>query len=439
MPATPLLSGRSLKENREPCKEEADGATGTRFTFVHRQHLQPSVDQESSDHTPTMPPTPLTNLPCSPVADTLAPSPHKPRPPQGSLVSPPVADNHAPSPQDSFSFSLPSALPQHHSRQHPEKGAWSEKSYMFSSPVHLLNEGMVRGMSHDSLGHSVEGVVRGVSHDPLDGLFSRRLPNVCDSPALMDKISLEMARRLTRTSSTLLKESHMVPRADDKSLTHIKSSEVTRTSFSGGDSRRRGSCYNRYSATLGIDGQTLTRRKLREREGHTRPSHRCASVLHQHHQGEGPRPSSPSLLSASLGITELRSHMARDGGERYTPTPPPPRAMKENRPPPVKSCDLTETPPPMILKILESNVRAKKSLLADNAEVKGSEQVPKSVPFAPSTVSDTPPSPCTKGEPLEPPPPVSQPCPPHQRFKSPWRWSHRHNYTPAKERGSVSK
>lgn len=234
---------------------------------------------------------------------------------------------------------------------------------------------------------------------------------------------------------------------------------------------RFGSC-SHYSATLGIDLTDLPRRKLRkcepmERDNLTEEPHPLLDCSQR-------RPSSPVVLSASLGITQLRGARHRERGKRAGLKVAP------------ESCDVA-TPPP-ILKILEMNTKSKRTGVLENAPVSsdtttdgGAEVQGKVDPLntALPSVTNLPPasSELPKGQrsanPLRPlclhdPLPHSQgsvkplsekplpesvdprpftaekPCskPQQQQHKSPWRWASmrsRHDYTPVKTKGAISK
>lgn len=236
-----------------------------------------------------------------------------------------------------------------------------------------------------------------------------------------------------------------------------------------------------YSATLGIDLVDLPRRKLR----------RCEEPLQQDGLAEEPRPlldsrqhrpSSPVVHSASLGITQLRGAGNRRRGKKAGPKD---TGLLNG------SCDVTGTPPPPILKILEMNGVSRRNRSSKAESPRGNVDQSLNTTKAGETVSlpDTTDSDTTAGgqepsgniaplkttglpmafkTPLPPilgaplkalgqrsakplssfnlPPVVAEdtgPKPPHrQRHKSPWRWAsmrNRHDYTPVKSKGIISK
>ena len=256
---------------------------------------------------------------------------------------------------------------------------------------------------------------------------------------------------------------------------------------------RFGSC-SRYSATLGIDLVDLPRRKLRkceepmERDGLTEEPHPLLD-------GRRHRPSSPVVHSASLGITQLRG--ARRRGKRAGPretrlrnasgdatgTPPPPilkilemnRVSRRNRGSAAakagsRVAEGNNEVPPATADSALTGVGKNAQPLEDTNSVKAGGtvsspntaggQVPRGNigPLNPPTTNETALPPISDapfkplGQKSEKPlsslnlPPVVEetgPKPPHQqRYKSPWRWSsmrNRHDYTPVKSKGIVSK
>ena len=180
----------------------------------------------------------------------------------------------------------------------------------------------------------------------------------------------------------------------------------------GDDKKRRGGV-SHFSATLGIDVVELPRRKLRSCTNH-------ASQESLEGKGEV-RPSSPVVLSAALGITQLEGTLRRRreaGGLR--------RGMARRRLKEAAGQPSTEQKN-------KSSAVAKTSEKVDleNAELN---PPPKSSAHPPHN----PPH-----DPTHDPPPLQgcKACP--ARHKSPWRWASMrkrlNNYTPAKKKGAVSK
>ncbi len=351
-----------------------------------------------------------------------------------------------------------------------------------SSPAHLLRSSTPVSGSRDE-----EECCDGVE-DVFGALVGRE--GAVDSPNLLDKIRSEMVRRHrskppAATSSGLLTvHSHDItsglltvqPPASPRLLSvhsqragTLPLEEKQASTTPVGEisiSRKRGCQSSHYSATLGMDFGDLPRRKLRG----------VARGCDDDSEGVPPlaHPSSPSLHSASLGITLPRGEGRRGRRKRGREGGADPH--KENL---QESLDLTMTPPP-ILKILESNAKRRHipkhlppistSGVSEGQNSENLERRTISRPLfplsGPPAEGNPPGGPPTGGKapgPLNGPPTEGNPPDPMQcpmgvkatsvivkhpssgtthRFKSPWRWASlggRLSYTPIKDKGSVSK
>ena len=441
---TPLLVGRGSKQKGvelEKGKPLNSLKTYEDISDHHNQHHTSSVtDIAEEDHTPghtPSPPPPPTPL----LRNHLHAA--KVRHSKSQMLDSSGKSSTTSSPD----FCLPPIAPNWHGDSDSLRQAGKgEESLSHPSPAPLAStparsEGL-RAVSGDTFdtGEDVFGAVR---------------RNVLDSPNLLDKIHSEMLRRQQRSKPMAAASGLVVQsrRAEERRGMWRDGKEKVPSLETSVSKPRSYKQPSHYSATLGMDFGDLPRRKLR---GVARG---CGEDL----EGEGiPHPSSPSLLSASLGITLPAGRKRRGGGAPH----------KENLLDVSQSHDLTLTPPP-ILKILDSNAKRRRiekrlpPIAATSSDhggqrsTRGTERT-----FGPLRAINCPPAneKPPGGNPPEaldkfegnPPPPeptvvkATPTIPPQscsgataaRRFKSPWRWasiSGRPNYTPIKSKGSVRK
>ncbi len=315
----------------------------------------------------------------------------------------------------------------------------SHKPYMFSSPAPFASPTTAAPTSLEEDHVTTRYVSR-------DHTYPSVLSPQC---GLLDEVREEMAVRL-QTLPTL--DQHHAP----KLVSHRNPAGVSISKGRGCNPGWRASA--RYSATLGISSLDLPRRKLRGRESS------CD------HHGTGSRgchgdyyvgPSSPTIMSAALGITHIeKSSLNKKGTALKKHGCGLTRATyKEN----VQSHDYATTPPlikmqshdyattPPLIKILESNVTSKPVHLPslDDHVIPSSVNpqdhvIPSFTSPTPSSIAkhdygrrplnETESGPCLQHQ-------VNQ-APPTHRFRSPFlRSSARkcRGFTPVRERGAVTK
>lgn len=363
----------------------------------------------------------------------------------------------------SYSFSSPSdSLHSCHNNAMCTEGKWEEPKmpFVFSNPTPLAGG--------TDISNSISGAQFHENHLTRSRVFPRcdvvrrRLPAMVQSPNLMESIWSEMALRHGKHALDKghAHQSHTMPGHRNKVKgVHPRQKQYITAAVR---SRKVGSHYT-HSATLGIE---LPRKKLRESSG-VAMDMVSPGVGLEAESGEEEAPSSPIVLSASLGITGLRRAKARPSKHKsrgahkvtYTST----RTLKENTSL-EQSHDLTDTPPPPIVSILEFNKKSRGNL--DLPTVTSTTPTCDATTTTTTTAQTTPTSDVTSitstssstyairreepenlTTPLDPPPlctlqAPAQTHPLNQRFRPPWRWtstSGRFKYTPVKAKGSISK